>query len=114
VREFIHEYTTRVRGEDGTMYAARTYAAERSDGTWIAWLEFTPAGALHPTLHTGQETSQPTRAAVEYWAGGLEPVYLEGALARAQAGASPGGDGRRASRWPAARSSESPEPRTAP
>jgi hypothetical protein len=34
-------------------------------------------------LSTEQETSQPDRKAVEYWAGGLEPVYLEGALARA-------------------------------
>jgi hypothetical protein len=35
-------------------------------------------------LHTDRETSQPNRAALEYWADGLEPVYLEGALARAQ------------------------------
>jgi hypothetical protein len=84
VREFIHEYTTRVRGEDGTLYVARTYGAERSDGTWIAWLEFTPISVARPVLTTDQETSQPNRAAVEYWAGGLEPVYLEGALARAR------------------------------
>jgi hypothetical protein len=33
---------------------------------------------------TGQETSQPDRKALEYWATGLEAVYLEGALARAK------------------------------
>jgi hypothetical protein len=84
MRDFIHQYSTRVRGVDGLLYIARTYAAERPDGTWIGWLEFSPDDATHPTLRTDQETSQPNRAAVEYWAGGLEPVYLEGALARAR------------------------------
>jgi hypothetical protein len=34
-------------------------------------------------LRTGQETSQPNRDAVAYWAGGLEPIYFEGAFTRA-------------------------------
>jgi len=84
VRHFILEHSARVRGADGITYRARTYGTARADGTWIAWLEFTPVGAIHPTLRTEQETSQPNRAAVEYWASGLEPVYLEGALARAR------------------------------
>jgi hypothetical protein len=29
------------------------------------------------------ETTQPNREALAYWASGLEPVYLEGALERA-------------------------------
>lgn len=78
----ILEHSSRVRGEDGTEYRVITYGERRDDGTWEAWLEFEPstAGAV---LRTDQETSQPDRKAVEYWAGGLEPVYLEGALARA-------------------------------
>jgi hypothetical protein len=36
-------------------------------------------------LITEQETSQPNRTALEYWADGLEPVYLDGAFARAHA-----------------------------
>ena len=83
MRELIHEHSRRVRGPDGTSYVVRTYAEERADRTWVAWLEFTPTDWGKPTLHTEQETSQPSRAAVEYWAGGLEPVYLEGALTRA-------------------------------
>jgi hypothetical protein len=52
----------------------------------MGWLEFVPTSASGgPVLRTGQETSQPDREAVEYWAGGLEPVYLEGALGRARA-----------------------------
>jgi hypothetical protein len=33
---------------------------------------------------TEQERSQPNRTALEYWADGLEPVYLEGAFLRAK------------------------------
>jgi hypothetical protein len=44
----------------------------------------TPMDKRKPTLRTEQETSQPNRVAVEYWASGLEPIYLEGAFARAQ------------------------------
>jgi hypothetical protein len=83
VRELIHRHLTPVRAADGTLYVARTYAEERGDGTWYAWLEFDPLDWAKPTLHTDQETSQSTREAVQYWASGLEPVYLEGALARA-------------------------------
>ena len=80
----IHEHTARVRGQDGTEYRVITYGQRRHDGTWEAWLEFQPSARSEKVLRTGQETSQPDRKAVEYWAGGLEPVYLEGALARAR------------------------------
>lgn len=63
-------------------YAVHVCGQERADGTWEGWLEFHPSGT-GPILSAGQETSQPNRAALEYWADGLEPVYLEGALARA-------------------------------
>jgi hypothetical protein len=82
--QLIHEHSTHVRGDDGTTYIVRIYAQERADGTWEAWLEFRPTGERKPVLRTGQETSQPNRAGIEYWALGLEPVYLEGAFARAQ------------------------------
>lgn len=82
--ELIHEHSTRVKGEDGTTYVVHIYGEERLDGTWEAWLEFHPTDARKGVFRTEQETSQPNRAAVEYWALGLEPIYLEGALARAQ------------------------------
>ena len=78
-----HRRAYRVRGADGTLYTVRTYADEREDGIWEGWLEFVPVGRSEPRLRTDRETSQPNRAAVEYWATGLEPVYLEGALKRA-------------------------------
>lgn len=64
-------------------YTVHVCGEQRPDGTWLGWIEFHPRG-LKPTLLTNQETSQPNLAALEYWADGLQPVYLEGALARAQ------------------------------
>lgn len=64
-------------------YAVHVCGQERVDGTWEGWLEFHPSG-MGSILSTNQETSQPNRTALEYWADGLEPVYLEGALARAE------------------------------
>lgn len=66
-----------------TSYIARICGRERVDGTWEGWIEFHPSD-MGSVLRTEQETSQPSRSALEYWADGLEPVYLEGALARAQ------------------------------
>jgi hypothetical protein len=81
--EFMHEHSTRVKDQDGTTYIVRVYAQERTDGTWAGWIEFHPIDERKPVLRTGQETSQPNRAAIEYWTLGLEPVYFDGAFARA-------------------------------
>src|SRR5579864_378016 len=81
----IREHPAKIIDGDGT-YIARICGQERADGTWEAWLEFHPTNTGQPILRTDQETSQPNRVALEYWADGLEPIYLEGALARAQGG----------------------------
>ena len=85
--EHIHTHSSHVRGEDGTEYEARIIGAQRDDGTWAGWIEFHSRGASGTVLCTGQETSQPDRRALDYWAGGLEPVYLEGAMSRARVAA---------------------------
>jgi hypothetical protein len=77
------EHRTKLIDGD-TTYVVWICGEERVDGTWEGWLEFHPTDISQPILRTDQETSQPNRAAIEYWAGGLEPIYLEGALARAQ------------------------------
>jgi hypothetical protein len=82
--ELIHEHVPRVAAPDGTVYRARTCASQRDDGTWVGWLEFEPADGSRSVLRTGRETTQSNREAVAYWASGLEPVYLEGALRRAR------------------------------
>lgn len=81
--ELLQEYAAVVIGPDDTTYNVRSYGEERLDGTWIGWLEFHPTDLSKLTLRTAQETSQPDRTAVEYWATGLEPVYFEGAFERA-------------------------------
>jgi hypothetical protein len=81
--ELIHEHSAAVVSPEGVRYRALIYGEERSDRTWSGWIEFVPPGTGR-TLRTPQETSQPNRRAVEYWAGGLEPLYLDGALERAR------------------------------
>ena len=88
--ELLQEYTTTVVGQDGTEYAVRSYGEKRSDGTWTGWLEFHPINSIGPVLSTGQETSQPNKVAIEYWATGLEAIYFEGALERASTGSTKG------------------------
>lgn len=82
--ELLQQYTTVISGPDETSYTVRSYGEERADGTWIGWIEFEPDDSSKPTLLTDQETSQPNRGAVEYWATGLERVYFEGAFERAK------------------------------
>jgi hypothetical protein len=77
----IHEFTTRVMTEDGRVYRARAYARQRGHD-WIGWLVFVSDDGNQIT--TDRETTQPDRRAVEYWASGLEPIYLDGALTRAR------------------------------
>lgn len=79
----IAEHPTKIIRAD-TTYTVWICGQQRPDGTWEGWLEFHPSDPSEPVLTTDQETSQPNRNAIEYWAGGLEPVYIEGALARAQ------------------------------
>jgi hypothetical protein len=67
--------------DDG--YAVRVRGRAREDGRWEGWLEFEP-GRGGRALRTPRETTQPNRDALRYWATGLEPIYLEGALARAR------------------------------
>ena len=81
--ELLQEYITNIE-DHGVNYVARSYGEERIDGTWTGWLEFYPDDPTMPVLRTGQETSQPNRVTIEYWATGLEPIYLEGALERAK------------------------------
>lgn len=78
----ITDLSQTVSGDKGP-YKVRVHGRERGDGTWEGWLEFVPVDGKSPALTTGQETSQPDRAALEYWSTGLEPIYLEGAFSRA-------------------------------
>jgi hypothetical protein len=81
--ELIQVYDQQVRTRDNVAYAVQAMGARRGH-VWHGWLEFVPIeGGL--TLRTERETTQPDRGALGYWASGLEPVYIEGALSRARA-----------------------------
>ena len=80
--ELIYEHPHPI-SHGGVKYHASVFGSERKDGTWSGWLQFRDA-KTGETTRTGQETSQPSRGALEYWASGVEDVYLEGALQRAE------------------------------
>lgn len=79
--EMIQSYAELVRDASGEEYAVHAYGEARGDGNWVGWLEF--HSSLGAVRRTGRETTQPNHEALRYWASGLEPVYLDGAFARA-------------------------------
>lgn len=79
--QILQQYTTPVEG-GGATFRARAIAIPRDDGMWEGYLEFVPVSGGAP-LRTDRETSQPNRDAIVYWATGIEPTYLSGALERA-------------------------------
>ena len=72
------------RDDDGHTYRARAAGRQRQDGTWIGWIEFTPRAGGGVPRRTDRETTQSSRLALRYWALGLDEVYLDGALRRAE------------------------------
>jgi hypothetical protein len=68
--------------QDERVYTARVCGRQRDDGTWEGWLEFVPDDGS-AFVRSQRETTQPNLVDLEYWATGLTPVYLEGALERA-------------------------------
>ena len=74
-------FDTPVIHRDGRQYRAHACGRERDNGQWEAWLEFedVTSGEI---LRSQRETTQPNRTDAVYWATGLTPVYLEGALDR--------------------------------
>jgi hypothetical protein len=82
VAEVLVEYQDFVRSEDGRQYVARACGAPGADGMWHGWIEFVHLDGVH-VVRSGRETTQPNRQDAVYWATGLTPIYLEGALRRA-------------------------------
>jgi len=81
--EIIQRYTPQFHDDNGLAYAVMA-CGELNGGLWEGWLEFHTVGETRPILRTERETTQPDRGALEYWASGLEPLYFEGAFARAR------------------------------
>ena len=81
--EVFVEFAEPVVAKDGATYMARACGGEIDNGMWQGWLEFLPLESGE-AVRSGRETTQPNRQDTEYWATGLTPIYLEGALDRAQ------------------------------
>ena len=82
--ELVHERGISLTDNTGQLYdCVRVYALSQAGGTWAGIVEFLPADG-GDAIRSARETTQSTPDAVAYWATGLEPIYLEGALERAQ------------------------------
>lgn len=79
----IHTFTNTVTDSRGTRYRVHVEGVHAPDGTWQGWLVFEPETGDGESIRTDRETTQPEREDLEYWASGLEAVYLDGALTRA-------------------------------
>jgi hypothetical protein len=81
VAEVFVQFSEPVVSKDGQQYVARACGSETGKGMWQGWIEFLPVAGGEP-VRSSRETTQPNRQDTEYWATGLTPVYLEGALNR--------------------------------
>src|SRR4026209_570332 len=79
--EVLVTFNDTFTGDNGITYLARACGREMDDGRWEGWIEFD--GNNGSVVRSGRETTQPNRTDTAYWATGLTPVYLEGALDRA-------------------------------
>jgi hypothetical protein len=80
--EIVHERLLSLTGRDGTFYNRMLVYAVQQGSTWAGWIEFVSTEG-RKVVRTDRETTQSSLAAVAYWASGLEPLYVEGALDRA-------------------------------
>ena len=83
IPKLIRQHSDRVVDTLGNQYEVFIYGEPRLDGTWEGWLEFVPLDPVLSRRRTDRETTQPDLSALEYWATGLEPLYLAGAFERA-------------------------------
>lgn len=79
--ETLLQFNDPLTGSDGNTYVARVCGRPALEGGWEGWIEFVPSDGS-PALRSRRETRQSDRDALEYWATGLSPVYLEGSLER--------------------------------
>ena len=84
--EVLVQFADPVLSNDGRAYRAQACGAATDQGLWQGWIEFIPLRAGGAPLRSPRETTQPNRVDAVYWASGLTPIYLEGALERAQRG----------------------------
>jgi hypothetical protein len=81
--EVLVSFDDPVTDETG-QYRARAIGRLCADKMWEGWLEFVPLDGQSDVVVGGVESRQPEREHLVYWATGLTPVFLDGALRRAR------------------------------
>jgi hypothetical protein len=81
--EVLRSFDDPITDQLGT-YHARVVGRHAEDNMWEGWLEFEPLDGKGELVVGPVESRQPEREHLAYWAGGLSPVFVEGALRRAQ------------------------------
>jgi hypothetical protein len=81
--EVLVSFDQPIRDDQGE-YHARAVGRHAEDGMWEGWVEFTAVDGSGEVHVTGVESRQPEREHLQYWATGLTPIFLEGALHRAR------------------------------
>ena len=84
----LRQVETTAVDQAGRTWTIYVQGGRRDDERWIGWIEFV-AGDGQVRV-TGRETTQPSFEALMYWAGGLEPIYFEGAFDRSFPSSAPG------------------------
>lgn len=87
--EVLIEYDTVLTAEDGSRWVARSCGRAHPDHGWEGWVEFIPLDTALLPMRSRRESTQPSRDSLQYWATGLTPVYLKGALDRTLMGPPP-------------------------
>jgi hypothetical protein len=82
--ETLLTFSQPVSDGSGT-YVVRAVGRQAPDRMWEGWLEFLPVNREGDAIIGSVESRQPEHEHLVYWATGLTPIYLEGALHRARA-----------------------------
>jgi hypothetical protein len=82
--EVLMEYDPIVSETDGSRWKPRACGRRGEGHMWDGWIEFVPVDKASSPVRSRRESTQPSRESLVYWATGLTPIYLKGALERAR------------------------------
>jgi hypothetical protein len=82
--EVLMEYDPIVSETDASRWKPRACGRRGVGHMWEGWIEFVPLDRASSPVRSRRESTQPSRESLIYWATGLTPVYLKGALERAR------------------------------
>jgi hypothetical protein len=82
--EVLMEYDPIASESDGSRWKPRSCGRRGEGHMWEGWIEFVPLDKKSSPVRSPRESTQPSRESLVYWATGLTPIYLKGALERAR------------------------------